>query len=106
MNIVTEEPEEEEKSAQQAAIATFSSFIILGFIPICIYLLIFMFQVEITDPFAIASILTALGFAVIGYLKAMVNETNRLKGMVETLLLGAIAAGVAYLTGHFLALLF
>ena len=91
-----------DKSALQAGLATFSSFVILGFIPICIYLFIFLFKMPVRDPFTIACVLTAMGFAVIGYLKARVNDTNRLRGMAETLSLGAVAAAVAYFTGVFL----
>lgn len=91
------------KSSLQAAIATFSSFILLGFIPICIYLFAFLFKMPSHDPFFIASVLTAAGFLMIGYLKALVNETSRVRGMLETLFLGSIAAGVAYCTGVLLA---
>lgn len=94
---------ENDKSAMQAALATFTSFLVLGFIPICVYLFVFLSKYPIANPFVAASMLTAVGFSIIGYMKAVVNETSRLKGMFETLFLGSIAACVAYYTGLFLA---
>lgn len=91
------------KSSLHAAFATFTSFVVLGFIPICVYLCVYLFKMRISDPFFTASVLTAAGFATIGYLKALVNETNRVKGVLETVLLGSIAACVAYYTGLLLA---
>ena len=50
----------------------------------------------------IAAILTSIGFIIIGFLKTYVTETNRWVGVLETLLLGALAAGVAYFVGDIL----
>jgi VIT1/CCC1 family predicted Fe2+/Mn2+ transporter len=52
--------------------------------------------------FITSTILTAIGFIVIGFLKSYVTNTSRIKGVLETLLLGTLAAAVAYFVGDIL----
>jgi len=52
-----------------------------------------------TNLFTLSAVLTAIAFLVIGALKALVTKTNWFKSIAETLLLGATAASLAYLTG-------
>ena len=47
-------------------------------------------------------VLTAIGFIIVGIFKTYVTETTIWKGVLETLLLGAIAATVAYFVGDVL----
>ncbi len=81
---------------------TFFSFLTVGFIPLIVYVLDYTVGIGSTDKFLSASILTFVAFVFIGFLKSYVNETSRIKGIIETVLLGAIAAGVAYFVGDFL----
>lgn len=81
---------------------TFCSFIIVGFIPLLVYVLDYFSGIGNANTFLYASTLTFIAFVFIGFLKSYVNETSRIKGIVETVLLGAIAAGVAYWVGDFL----
>ena len=80
---------------------TYASFILIGLIPLLIFVIDYLKPVG-HDLFLISSILTAGGFLFIGWLKAYVNQTRILKGISETLGLGAIAALVAYYVGNFL----
>ena len=80
---------------------TYASFILIGLIPLLIFVIDYMNPVG-HDLFLISSVLTAGGFLFIGWLKAYVNQTRILKGITETLGLGAIAALVAYYVGAFL----
>jgi VIT1/CCC1 family predicted Fe2+/Mn2+ transporter len=52
--------------------------------------------------FLFSMALTALTFVGIGLLKARVTKTGRFRAAFETLLLGAIAAGLAYGLGGLL----
>lgn len=81
---------------------TFFSFLIVGFIPLLVYVLDYSFGIGGANNFLYASILTFVAFVVIGFLKSYVNETSRFKSIAETVLLGAAAAGVAYWVGDFL----
>lgn len=80
---------------------TYFSFILVGLIPLLIYVVDHIRPIP-GNLFLIASILTGLGFVFIGWLKAYVNNSRYLKGIAETVILGAIAAIVAYFIGDFL----
>lgn len=80
---------------------TYVSFIAIGIIPILIYIIDYMYPITY-NLFFISSCLTVLGFLVIGLLKTYINKSNPIKGVIETLLLGGIAAIVAYSVGDIL----
>ena len=80
---------------------TYLSFLSIGLIPLLVYVLDYFYPLQ-QNLFLLSSILTGLGFVVIGFLKTYVSQTSRLKGIMETLLLGAIAALVSYYVGDFL----
>ena len=92
---------EEDKSPFGIGFATYISFIVIGLIPLATYVWDYVAPVKI-DLFLLASILTGLGFIIIGYLKSKVTKTNVGKSILETLLLGALAAFVAYFVGDLL----
>lgn len=92
---------EEDKSPYYIGIVTYISFISIGLIPLAIYVIDYISPLEV-PLFTIASILTAIGFLIIGLLKAYVNETKYWKGVFETLMLGGIAATVAFYVGAIL----
>ena len=80
---------------------TWISFVLIGLIPLVVFVLDYLDPME-KDLFVTSSILTAIGFLIIGWLKAYVNQTRILKGISETIGLGAIAAVVAYFVGDLL----
>lgn len=91
----------EEKSPFKIGLATLISFILIGFIPLVIYVYDYFNHTEF-NVFLWTSIFTGLAFAVIGSLKSLVNQTNIFKSMAETIGLGLLAALVAYFVGDFL----
>ena len=91
----------EPKSPYKVGGVTYLAFLLIGFIPLLIYVLDYFSPIS-GNLFLIASIMTALGFVAIGWLKAYVNNTRIIKGITETVLLGAVAAVVAYFIGDFL----
>jgi len=92
---------DEDKSPVTIGAVTYLSFIFIGLIPLAIYVIDLFYPLD-KNLFLISSILTALGFLIIGLLKAHVNQTAYWKGMVETILLGGMAAMVAYFVGDLL----
>ncbi|HLT23615.1 MAG TPA: VIT1/CCC1 transporter family protein [Ignavibacteria bacterium] len=96
----------EKKPPVKTAAVTFFSFIAIGFIPLITYVWEYLSGQSVGDPFLITSILTGVAFLIIGYLKAVVNKTSRLKGILWTLFLGGAAAVVAYYVGNVLEKLF
>ncbi|MBK8486865.1 MAG: VIT1/CCC1 transporter family protein [Chitinophagales bacterium] len=89
------------KSPFKIGLATFISFFSVGIIPLLIFVADFFLDVEI-NLFTIASVLTFFAFIGIGYLKSMVTQTSKIKSVTQTLLLGIIAAILAYFVGAFL----
>lgn len=91
----------QEKSPIYIGLSTYLAFIIMGFIPILIYVVDLLHQIN-TDLFVLSSILTGIVFAFIGGMKAYVTKTNITKGVIQTVILGVIAALVAYYVGDIL----
>ncbi len=91
----------EEKSPFWIGAFTFLSFISIGLIPLSVYVIDYIHPLN-TPLFQLSSMLTALGFGFIGWLKSRVNEVSVLKGVLETLMLGGTAALVSYLVGDLL----
>lgn len=94
------------KSPLAMGAVTFISFILVGFIPLVIYILDYMTATALNHLFLSSIIMTSFAFIIIGFLKSIVNETGKLKSIGETLFLGAAAALLAYYTGNFLEKLF
>lgn len=91
----------QEKSPIYIGLSTYLAFIIMGFIPILIYVVDLFYQLN-TDLFILSSMLTGIVFAIIGGMKAYVTKTSITKGILQTVVLGVIAALVAYYVGDIL----
>ncbi len=95
---------ESKKSPIKMGLVTYISFILIGLIPLSVYVWDY-FRPIVSSLFVWSSIFTAFGFVIVGVLKSYVNQTNKLKGVIETLILGMAAALVSYYVGYFLELL-
>ena len=91
----------ESKSPFKIGLATLISFILVGFIPLMVYLWDFFFPTDL-NIFLWTSILTGLAFLIVGWLKGIVNQTSKLRSISETVALGLLAAVVAYYVGDIL----
>lgn len=96
-----------EKTPFKTAGVTFLSFLTVGSVP----LLSYVFAGEdltVNDPelFLYSSLLTGVALAIVGSLKSIVNEKNIFIGVLETLLLGGVAAFLAYFVGDILEKIF
>lgn len=91
----------EDKSPWMIGLMTYLSFLTIGLIPLLIYVYDRIFG-HTGNLFLWSSMLTGIGFFIIGYLKTYVTETSRWKGVVETLILGTLAALVSYYVGGIL----
>ncbi len=92
---------EEQKSPILMGTVTYVSFILIGLIPLLIY--VWDYFAPVTGSlFLWSSVFTGLGFIIIGILKTYVTQTNAWRGVLETLVLGAIAALVSYYVGDLL----
>ena len=89
------------KSPFKIGLATLISFILVGFIPLMVYLWDFFFPTEL-NIFLWTSILTGVAFLIVGWLKGIVNQTSAIRSISETVALGLLAAVVAYYVGDIL----
>lgn len=92
----------EKKSPLAMGLVTYASFILVGFIPLLIYILDLAYELNFEGLFGIACLLTSFAFIGIGFLKALLTNTNKIKSIIQTLLLGSVAASLAYFLGHYL----
>lgn len=91
----------EQKSPFAMGAVTYLSFVSIGLIPLSVYVWDYLGDFP-GNLFFWSCILTSAGFIAIGFLKTYVTESSILKGIFETLILGAIAAVVAYVVGDIL----
>ncbi|HMQ48439.1 MAG TPA: VIT1/CCC1 transporter family protein [Saprospiraceae bacterium] len=91
----------DDRSPFKVGLVTYLAFILIGFIPLSLYLWDFVFGFPF-NLFITTCLLTGLCFAFIGWMKTYVTQTSIFRGMAETLLLGILAAGVAYFVGDVL----
>ncbi len=77
-------------------VITFISFVIFGFLPLLPYVL------KIEPEFINSAIVLAGSLFIIGSLRAILAKRNLLKGGIEMLLVGGVAAVVAYSVGFLL----
>lgn len=83
-------------------LSTYLSFILVGLVPLLAYTVDIIFGLESTNLFTISIVLTGIAFAAIGVLKSRVAKTPVGRAVAETVILGAIAAGFAYVLGDWL----
>lgn len=89
------------KSPFMIGLSTMISFLIVGFIPLLIYVWDYIVPLDV-NLFLISSILTGVAFLFIGWAKAFVNETSAIRGVMESMALGVSAAVVSYGVGYLL----
>ncbi len=93
----------DEKSPLMSGLATFVSFVLVGFMPLLIYVVdILVGKFSSGELFVYSIMLTSVAFCFVGALKSLVNQTSVIRSVAETLLLGAVAAAVAYGVGDLL----
>ena len=93
----------DDKTPVKTALATFLAFNIIGIIPLLSYIAIYVTPISADNLFLLSCVFTGFALAVVGHLKSIVTEKPWLRGMVETLLLGGLAAFLAYVVGDVLA---
>ena len=97
------EMNKDEKGPIKTAFATFLSFNLVGIIPLLAYIFAQILDLKQDNLFLISCLSTAAALMFVGFLKSKVTEKPFLKGIMETLLLGGLAAFLAYYVGEVLA---
>lgn len=99
------EAAESDHTPLQDGITTFGAFVVVGLVPFILYVFDALFSIGMSSGalFMWSSILTGITFIAIGTLKARVTRTKIWRAAGETLLLGTVAAVLAYVLGDLLA---
>lgn len=90
------------KKPKKTATATFIAFVIIGFIPLISFVLAPISPAIDQSKFLLSAILTGIAFIVIGAIKGKVVGKDYLKSSITTLLIGGVAAFLAFLVGYLL----
>lgn len=87
----------------RAGASTFVAFLAVGSFPLVVFAADAVAGGGIAHAFAWSAAMTAVAFFAVGSLKARFVEQSRWRAGLETLAIGAAAAGLAYAVGAFLA---
>jgi VIT1/CCC1 family predicted Fe2+/Mn2+ transporter len=93
---------EDESNPFINGLVTFASFVIAGSVPLLIYLLGLLFPISSDAAFPISIGLSALALFGLGASKVLVTKLNPIRSGLEMLIVGGLAAGVAYVVGALL----
>lgn len=83
-------------------LTTYLSFFLFGLVPLLVYAVDWVLELNSNNLFLLSVISTALAFFGIGLLKSRVAKTPVIRAVLETVLLGLIAAIFAYVLGDVL----
>ncbi|MGQ9784840.1 MAG: VIT1/CCC1 transporter family protein [Anaerolineae bacterium] len=89
----------DERKPFYSALATFGAFVLAGAVPMLIYLAGLLFTIPEEVRFLAAANLSAAALFGLGAAKVLVTGLNPLRSGLEMLLVGGLAAGVAYGVG-------
>lgn len=85
-----------------SALATLGSFLVAGSVPLLVYMLGLFVPIDPAVAFPVSLVLSGIALFALGAAKVFVTERNWFRSGLEMLLIGGLAAGVAYLVGYLL----
>ncbi|MDQ3123401.1 MAG: VIT1/CCC1 transporter family protein [bacterium] len=99
-----ESSRDDHESPIGASVATFVSFILVGFIPLSVYTLDFILGLNLAsnDALIYSVLLTLAAFGLIGLLRARITKISKSKAVIESLGLGLAAAVISFVVGNLL----
>jgi VIT1/CCC1 family predicted Fe2+/Mn2+ transporter len=83
-------------------LVTFGAFIVAGSVPLLVYLLGLLVSIPQASTFPASLIMSALALFGLGAAKVMVTKLNPIRSGLEMLVVGGLAAGVAFAVGALL----
>jgi VIT1/CCC1 family predicted Fe2+/Mn2+ transporter len=89
----------DDRTPLRSALATFSAFILAGSIPLLVYLFGWIVPVAPTVEFFVSLGMSGVGLFLLGTAKVVVTHRNPLRSGLEMLIVGSLAAAVAYVVG-------
>ncbi len=89
-----------DKLPLRSALATFIAFLLIGLIPLVSFVFSFLTGSFAQYQFTLSYILTGIALALVGWFKGHVTNKNPFRSATETLVIGGIAALLAYVVGY------
>lgn len=102
LNKKNKESNREAKHPMKTGLATFFSFLIIGLIPLLSFILAIFFPIINPYKFPAAFVLTGIALFIVGYVKGEVVKKHPIRAALETLIIGGIAAMIAFAVGYLL----
>lgn len=93
---------EDETNPLINGLVTFGSFVIAGAVPLAVYLIGLAFPISPDMAFPISIASSGLALFALGATKVLVTKLNPIRSGLEMLVVGGLAAGVAYVVGALL----
>jgi len=92
---------EDEKAPIDSSISTFIGFNVIGIIPLIPFIVFIMFNLEFdSNVFVYSTISVIIAFVIVGMIKGRIVKKSMVRSGIHTLIIGGIAAFVAYLVGY------
>jgi VIT1/CCC1 family predicted Fe2+/Mn2+ transporter len=88
---------EDEKKPVDSSVSTFLGFNVIGIIPLIPFII---FSNLNLDAFLFSTISVAIAFFIVGMIKAKIVKKSKIRSGIYTLIIGGIAATVAYMVGY------
>lgn len=92
----------DERKPLLSGLATLIAFIVAGSIPLLVYLVGLFIHFPVQYGFPISTVLSGVALFSLGASKVLVTQRNAFRSGLEMLLVGGLAAGVAYIVGSLL----
>ncbi len=89
----------ETPSALKAATTTFVAFLLIGLLPLIPFLAMYIPGITLSNPYLLSTTMTGGAFFLVGAAKSRFVEAHWSYAGLETLFVGSLAAGLAYVCG-------
>lgn len=96
------EYKKEARHPLKTGLATFISFVVIGIIPLLSFVLALFFPALENSKFGYSILLTAVALLIVGGVKGRIVNKHPFHAAIETLIIGGIAAALAFAIGYLL----
>jgi len=93
----------DDENEQDNAWTTFFAFVLFGLVPLLMYVLSFAVESLAESAFLLSSIFTGFTLILLGVIKGHLSGVSLFRSGLETFIIGALAASVAYGIGYLAA---
>lgn len=102
---VSEDPEHRKlhhKHPLQKALVTFTSFVLIGFIPLLPFVIAYIVPAFAPKAILVSVVTTMLAFAAVGYISGAVLKENKIVTTIRNVVIGGSAASISFIVGYLL----